>query len=451
MEKLNYVLRVSVLLLVFVLVGFAGCGTTPQAGLSAQAGGGQSGGAEVSGSGGGGTEDGGAAQLAADLGKAVKGDTVTLSGWAGIKTALTVPEGVTLDLTAEGAGLELRDGAVLTVNGTVNATGYVYEGDEGSLRFNGAATINGNGTICLKSKGELLYIGKDKKLTLDGVTLAGLEDNDDSLVLVDEGGELVMKSGAITANTRSGEGWAAGGGVQVGKNGTFTMEGGAITDNTVKGKWAYGGGVYVEGAFTMNSGKIAGNIADGNSSAAGGGVRVESVEGVESATFVLAGGEISGNNVTNKNDTGGGGGVFVECAIFIMKGGAISGNSNTSIYSDGGGVTVIGGETEKNAAFIMEGGVISGNFANGAKWSSAGGADVRYAAFTMNGGRIQGGTDSDGFTKNIGSSEGTAALFLYDTTAKWGTGGAYTKGGKPQTGGSDIGSTDDTLIAVPGK
>jgi hypothetical protein len=36
-------------------------------------------------------------------------------------------------------------------------------------------------------------------------------------------------------------------------------------------------------------------------------------------------------------------------------------------------------------------------------------------------------------------------------TAKWGTGGTYTKGGVSQTGGSDIGTTADTLIAVPGK
>jgi hypothetical protein len=72
--------------------------------------------------------------LAADInaieaGKAaVNGDTVTITGWTGLNTALTVPAGVTLDLTAEGAVLELRDGAVLTVDGAVNATGH---GDHG--------------------------------------------------------------------------------------------------------------------------------------------------------------------------------------------------------------------------------------------------------------------------------------------------------------------------------
>jgi hypothetical protein len=34
-------------------------------------------------------------------------------------------------------------------------------------------------------------------------------------------------------------------------------------------------------------------------------------------------------------------------------------------------------------------------------------------------------------------------------TVKWGTGGAYTEGGVSQSGGSDMGTTDDTLIATP--
>jgi hypothetical protein len=247
MEKLNGVLRISALLPVFVLVGFAGCGTAPQAG------GGQSGGGI-------GTEDGGTAQLARDLGKAVNGGTVTLTGRAGINTALVVPEGVTLDLTADGAALELRDSAVLTVDDAVNARGSVYEGEEGNLRFHGEAAINGSGTICLKSKGELLYIGKDKKFTLDGVTPVGLEDNDDSLILVDEGGELFMKSGVITGNTRIGEGWTAGGGVLVAKSGAFTMEGGTISGNSAIGtKGGAGGGVVVGyAAFTMKGGRIQG-------------------------------------------------------------------------------------------------------------------------------------------------------------------------------------------------
>jgi hypothetical protein len=74
--------------------------------------------------------------------------------------------------------------------------------------------------------------------------------------------------------------------------------------------------------------------------------------------------------------------------------------------------------------------------------------------FIMEGGRIQGNTDSDGFTKNTAVVR-RAALHCWPR-GKWGMGGAYTRGGVPQIGGSDIvednsDNTNDTLIAVPGK
>jgi hypothetical protein len=54
------------------------------------------------------------------------------------------------------------------------------------------------------------------------------------------------------------------------------------------------------------------------------------------------------------------------------------------------------------------------------------------------------------------SAQNYASLEVYNATAKWGTGGTYTKGGVPQTGGGGIvhsdpndgGGTDDTLIAA---
>jgi hypothetical protein len=80
-----------------------------------------------------------AAQLAADL-NAVKAGTVKLSGEVYLTTGLTVPAGVTLDPTAEGAVL-LENGATLTVDGTVNARGY-GNGVAGGLRIgDGTAVI----------------------------------------------------------------------------------------------------------------------------------------------------------------------------------------------------------------------------------------------------------------------------------------------------------------------
>jgi len=61
----------------------------------------------------------------------------------------------------------------------------------------------------LTDKGKLFHIeGRDgvaRKLTLDGVTLVGVPDNDSPLIIVN-GGELVMVSDAISGNTASGWG-----------------------------------------------------------------------------------------------------------------------------------------------------------------------------------------------------------------------------------------------------
>ena len=170
--------------------------------------------------------------------------------------------GVTLDLTGD---FEFWfQNATLTVNGTVNASG---SGDQGNGWVNrglcigdGTTVINGNGTINLMGKGQLLNIwgGNGRKLTLDGVTLIGVPDNNESLVTVSEGGELVIVSGAITGNTRTRE---SGGGVHV-NNATFIMSGGEISGNSAN---RFGGGVDVRyGAiFTLEGGTIYGSEAGG--------------------------------------------------------------------------------------------------------------------------------------------------------------------------------------------
>jgi hypothetical protein len=372
---------------------------------------------------------------------------VTLTGGVRLTTTLTVPEGVTLDLTKE--TLQLANNAIFTVNGTVNAKA---EGVNIDSAIATPATINGNGNISLKSKGRLLVIRDGKKLTLDGVTLVGLADNSNRLVELGEGGELVMKSGKITGNTHiedessngGGASVSEGGGVSV-KGGIFTMNGGEIYGNTAKsGKGGFGGGVFVgnSGSFVLKSGTIADNSAD-----AGGGVFVS---GTSSNIFTMEGGTISGNTVRGGGSNGGG--VSIWGGTFIMLDGTISGNSAGGV-GIGGGVFMGG----NNITFIMEGGVISGNSAN-----EGGGVRVSKegVVFTLKGGRIQGDTDGDGFTKNTANDGGSAALQIKENgAAKWGEGGTYTKGGVSQTSGTDIvslddsgvGGTNDTLIAAPGK
>jgi hypothetical protein len=421
----------------------------------------------------------------------VNGDTITLTDKAWLKTAFTVPEGVTLDLTQEGAALELQDGAVLTVNGTVNATGHGDHGTgwiEGSLRMgDGQAVIAGKGTINLKSKGHLLNIGSDRgkrQLTLDGVTLVGLPDNDNSLIGIGENSEFVLKSGAVTGNTylsdkhSSGGGVAvwrgtftmeggvisgnsaqgkegsSGGGVNIGEGSVFTMTGGEITGNSVIGKAegasGYGGGVRVErGTFTMEGGVISGNSAEGGRNGTGGGVEVNG------GTFTLDGGTISGNSISGRGAIGGG--VRMSGGTFTMISGAIFGNSATGKnWSHGGGVCA-----DKGSTFIMQGGTISANTAAPGGDGGGGGVTVKNgSAFIMEGGTIYGkaGNLPTGTDASLANSaqEGASLHMWADSTAKWGKGGTY-KGGVSETGGGDIVrpapnrfvNTDDTLIAAP--
>jgi hypothetical protein len=305
-----------------------------------------------------------AAELAAKLGgkgkTAVDGATVTLTGEAELKSALTVPAGVTLDLTATEAALRLKNSAKLTVDGTVNATGYGDNCEGSRLRLDGGKTlINGSGTISLKSKGCLLNVRGKCRLTLDGVTLVGIADNDSPLLLVFDGGELLMKSGVITGNTSIAE-YANGGGVGVWSDGVFTMSGGVISGNTVvSGEYARGGGVVVQYAvFTMKGGTIAGNTT-----------------------------------IAADTSFGGGGGVCVDESTFTLQGG-----------------TIYGSDAAAKA----------GGTANETKNS-----------------------------KGVSVSSGAALSVVRGVITKWGTGGKYTKGGVPQTGGSAIATTDETLIAIP--
>jgi hypothetical protein len=359
-----------------------------------------------------------AAQFAADLnavsaGSAVvNGAAVTLSGKLLIERPFTVPAGVTLDVTADGAALALRN-AALTVNGTV-----ISGPERVRLEDNaGEGTLNGNGTIQLKGKGQLLVVRGNRKLTLDGVTLTGVADNDGPLVQVDDGGALVMKSGKITGNTHIDNEGIGGGGVRVGDGGAFTMQGGAISGNAAQGGdgWSSGGGVRVEdgGAFTMEGGAISGNTAQGRDWSDGGGV------GVGKGIFTMKDGAISGNTAK------GSGGVHVDSSsTFIMEEGAISGN--TSQVGGGGGVHI-----RKDSTFTMQGGAISGNTGGGVGISED-------STFTMAGGTI-----------SENSAQGGGGVHIRKDSTFTMQGGAIS-GNTAQGGGGGVGISEDSTFTMAG-
>jgi len=131
--------------------------------------------------------------------------------------------------------------------------------------------------------------------------------------------------------------------------GEFTMKAGAGLKNN---SGYYGGGVCVEsGTFTMLGGEISGNTAR-----FGGGVYVETLFDwwsgaiVRGGEFFMAGGKIVGNTAY----AGFGGGVFMEIdSVFAMTSGEISGNTAAA----GGGVFI-----SDRSEFILGGtAVIRGN------------------------------------------------------------------------------------------
>ena len=143
-----------------------------------------------------------------------------------------------------------------------------------------------------------------------------------------------MYGGAIYNNypwPASGENAASASGVLIG-GGTFNMYGGKITDNKLMEDRGLGGGVFVanQGSFLMSGGEISGNHAT-----EGGGVFVGGLYGhhdlyaFSGGTFTMSGGSITDNSGT-------GGGVYVSSGSntsFTVSGSAqITGNTGSNVY-----------------------------------------------------------------------------------------------------------------------
>jgi hypothetical protein len=164
--------------------------------------------------------------------------------------------------------------------------------------------------------------------------------------MTDGGGGVHISSGTFTMNGNAVVSFNTttfgnGGGVRVDSGGNFTMN----DDATVSGNGTdnYGGGVHFEGTnFIMNGGTISGNTSPGH----GGGVLLGSAAG----TFAMHGGTIGGGNEGSQ-----GGGVAVQSGTFTMDGGIISGNR--AIFGNGGGVYVNGGSFTKTGDSTIYGNV----------------------------------------------------------------------------------------------
>lgn len=165
---------------------------------------------------------------------------------------------------------------------------FSYDDDKEDIKIT-LTGMEAEHTIGLSSVGSMFTVGQDVTLTLNGnITLRGRSDNNASLVRVNSGGKFVMNEGVrITGNTNTEEYGMEKGGGVKVSSGTFIMNGGEISGNTAD---SFGGGVYVEGSqgtFMMKGGVISGNTAD----AGGGGMFVDFY-----ATVLIQTGTIYGSN-----------------------------------------------------------------------------------------------------------------------------------------------------------
>jgi len=261
-----------------------------------------------------------------------------------------------------------------------------------ALYFDGeeiTVTLAGGNVLSLYGgPGAMFTVGPSVTLVLDGVELRGMADNISSLVVVEEGGTLIMEDGSrITGNVYTGgegggvfnggifdmragaliSGNAAGWGGGVHNNGTFDMRYGAVIFGNASAPGA-GGGVDNDGVFNMHAGAV---IRDNTAAGTGGGVVVW-------GTFNMLGGTITGNTAASN-----GGGVSVITGTFNMYAGAVI-SYNMAVGNHGGGVQVVG-VAGNQGVFNMHGGLIHDNSAN---WDGGGVVNAANGVFNMHDGAV---------------------------------------------------------------
>ena len=209
--------------------------------------------------------------------------------------------------------------------------------------------------------------------------------------------DVSLQGGTVSSNkaTTGGGVWYTSLSSVSADNGKLEIAGVSINDNTTKGD---GAGISAVGNVEMSSGKINNNVVEYASTIGGGGIALECYLEGDKTSFLMTGGEITGN----KGKSGGG----ISAISYIhmdqpiieinLLGGEISENTATS---SGGGIygfytkTTIGDEM-----------IISKNTGK-----SGGGAAFLGSEFIMNGGTI---------TENI--SQTTGGGLLVSDGYRWG-------------------------------
>ena len=332
------------------------------------------------------------------------------------KQKITEPTGTTptkdsidgqLPLTDGSYYLETKAGesaANFVITAPIVVTGNV------TLDLNGyALKLEGSGSVIRVENGATLTLVDSKPNAVNKFSVAETT----GLWQQDAAGTKVIKGGAITGGTGTGEaGNTCGGGIYVRKGGTLLMRGGNIVGCTAR----QGGGIYVDdgGRFEMSAGTITGCTAR-----QGGGIYVD-----DGGRFEMSAGTITGCTAGQEEGKTANG-------VFIAAGGRFTQSPGAQITGE-----VIGAYT---VTFQSEGGseVASQIRAN---TPAARPADPTKEGYTFIG--WYNGESEWNFADAV-----TEALTL---TAKWQV-NQYTITFKPENGGQDIVIKQDygTAITAP--
>lgn len=212
----------------------------------------------------------------------------------------------------------------------------VYVSNENELRqaMGTSGTIIVDGEIELSGEEPLVF--RDTEVSLQGGKIVGNggEDLDGGLIVVDAGAVLELEDIELDMTNLTMET----NGIYV--TGSLRINDGTEIICTEQKEQNYDvSGVWIRGKCTMSGGRISGFP--------GGGVHTDDRKG--SGTFILEGGEISGNSNWSDPDNGGDG--INNGGNVIMNGGLITGNK-AGLFN-GGNATINGGEIRDNEIGIF--------------------------------------------------------------------------------------------------
>ena len=337
------------------------------------------------------------------------------------KDKITEPTGTTLTKDSIGRQLPLTDGsyyletkagesaANFVITAPIVVTGNV------TLDLNGyALKLEGSGSVIRVENGATLTLVDSKPNAVNKFSVAETT----GLWQQDAAGTKVIKGGAITGGTGTGEaGNTCGGGIYVRKGGTLLMRGGNIVGCTAR----EGGGIYVEdgGRFEMSAGTITGCVAQtaNNDDTRGGGLCNFGTTVLSGAAAIRDCRAILSGESTNKNE---GGGICSVRNLTIRDNVTVSG---CTAHVESGAMSIGGGDANNSPTEIIggtfdgsvtNGGTISGGAFTGPVWNDGIISGGQFTGSVVNRGTIINGTFGGEVTNESGRSFGTISGGIFN-------------------------------------